>query len=514
MVRFWKVSTCAGLLVFLQSAYAADLKSNIFVAPSLETRQAIETLIPEKKSGELTWKELKVDPDKLPPQQTPATVDAQGKVDVPFAAQNSMILQFKPDTTQKQVNDYLGQHNYEVIRTFPGIGAVQVKTDLSRFFQQQGTDNSINDTIIRGLVQASQEFKKDPRILEATPDVVMQGQADITNFVMPTEVQDQAPVGDNVTDWGIRDIQADQLWALPGAQDGVIFGIMDVGFAKHEDLVFLGYSKDMPIEDHGTHVAGIACGRHPTSSGVRGVLPNCFVRAQYGNVFFKSVQGGQVTQFVTLFSQILGSLSDFVESTDDVSTFNISLGYNWEGNFGINPDAADATLSRSLVEIQGPMLVTVLRNAEKRGKIIFSAAGNDSTGIDPPIGAKYASPFNWAAIVARGQGINNGVIVEAHDKDGKRAPFSNTGGDISCPGVDIVSTVAFDGQHHTSTSAYGKMSGTSMASPYCAAGLALFRLVRPSYSSEEAMACLLKSNTKSSSNVPMLRLKDALGACP
>src|SRR5207249_1426471 len=135
-------------------------------------------------------------------------------------------------------------------------------------------------------------------------------------------------------------------------------------------------------------------------------------------------------------------------------------GYNWISNFGINPDAPESSNWRGIVEIQGPLLVTLLRNAEKKGKIIFSAAGNDSTGLNPPIDAKYASPFNWAAITARQLGIKNGVIVEAHDKDGKRAPFSNTGGDISCPGVNILSTVAFDGQHQQSNFAYGEMSGT------------------------------------------------------
>jgi hypothetical protein len=82
------------------------------------------------------------------------------------------------------------------------------------------------------------------------------------------------------------------------------------------------------------------------------------------------------------------------------------------------------------------------------------------------------------------------------------------------PWVDIVSTVAFDEQHKPSVASYGEMSGTSMAWPYCAAGLVLFRLVRPNYSGEAALNCLLKSNAKSTSNVPMLRLKDALDACP
>jgi subtilisin family serine protease len=414
--------------------------------------------------------------------------------------------------TQSQVDDYIRTNNFEVVQTFPSIGAVQVKTDLSKFFQPQISDDSANDAILRGLVEASTEFKKDPRIREATPDVVLRGQSDITNLMTVTNIMNGADT--KMTDWGVQDIQADQLWDRRGARRGVIIGIMDVGFVEHDNLIFLDFVDGTPAADHGTHVSGIACASHSVPRGIRGVLPNCFVRARYGDVFFQSTEGGQVTKFFALFSQILGSLTSFVDSFDDVNTFNISLGYNWMSNFGINPDDPGSSNWRAIVEIQGPLLVTLLQSAARKGKVIFSAAGNDSTGLNPPIDAKYASPFNWAAITARERGIKNGVIVEAHDKQGKRASFSNKGGDISCPGVDILSTVAFDGNKQQSSSAYGEMSGTSMASPYCAAGLVLFRLVRPNYSGEAALACLYNSSAKSTSGVPMLSLQDAVNACP
>lgn len=516
MTDHFRFAVLAGVFsVFVGPASAGSVKE-MATTPSYETKQAVEALTRwqmPKEEVKPDVKALKVDPKNLPPgRDTQLSVDAQGQAAVPFATQNSMILQFQPDVTPGQVDDYIKSNNYEVVKTFPSIGAVQIKTNLDRFFKPSLSDNSANDAILRGYVAASQEFKKDPRIREATPDVILSGQAAITNFMTATNIIDKAT--SKMTDWGVIDIQADQLWDQDGARDGVIFGIMDVGFAKHENLVFLDFLSNSPTEDHGTHVSGIACASHAGPSGMRGVLPNCFIRARFGDVFFASTAGGQVTKFMALFSQILGSLTTFVDSYDDVTTFNISLGYNWVSNFGINPDAPTSQDWRAIVDIQGPMLVTLLQNAEKKGKVIFSAAGNDSTGVNPPIDAKYASPFNWAAIIARQIGVKNGIIVEAHDKNGSRAPFSNTGGDISCPGVDIMSTVAFDDQHQKSRTAYGEMSGTSMASPYCAAGLVLFRLVRPKYSGEDAVACLLRSNAKSSSGVPMLRLADAVTSCP
>jgi subtilisin family serine protease len=323
------------------------------------------------------------------------------------------------------------------------------------------------------------------------------------------------PSAGETLDWGIEDIEADELWTMDGAMDGAIVGVMDAGFNRHEELTFIGFPSINEPDDHGNHVAAILCGRHDNGRGVRGVLPRCMVRARIGDVFFRSIEGGGVTQFMALFSQILGSLDRFVDSHADVETFNVSLGYNWRSNFGINPDEASSGLWRVLVENQGLMLVSVLEAADAEVKVIFSAAGNDSSGLSAPINAKFASPFNWAAITAREENrVANGVVVEAHDRNGKRASFSNVGGHISCPGVNVYSATAFGPGRRLVPNAYGEMSGTSMASPYCAGGYQLLRLVRPGYTSAELIECMIDSIATSTSGAPMLKLSQAAVNCP
>lgn len=510
----------------------AGLKVCALGAPSLETKEAIGSLKSDSgplKADELNIKSLSTE---LPTtgtkdQTTTGTQDqaTTGTKDqtitgtkdqttaVPFVAQNSMILQFQPDLKQADVDDYIKSNNLQVVKTFPSIGAVQVKTDLSRFFQPKSTDAGTRDTLLRGLSDASKEFKKDPRIFEASPDVFLSGKSDdISKLEMTTK-----PVyslDTKMTDWGIHDIQADQLWDKPGAGDGAIFGVLDGGFGRHEDLVFLGFKGDTPAADHGTHVSGIACGSHAKPHGTRGVLPNCMIRAAYADILFRSQEGGAISQTLILYSQVLGKLTEFVDENDDVSAFNVSLGLNWGPNLNSDPEAPENADWRANIQSQGNLFYTALKNAAKKGKFIFTAAGNDSASFDQPVNARYASPLNWAALFARDFKIRNAVIVEAHDQNGKSAAFSNRGGDISCPGVDIVSTVAFDQAHQPSRSSYGEMSGTSEASPYCAAGFVLFRLVRPNYSGEAALDCLLKSTAKSTSNVPMMRLADAYKDCP
>ncbi len=215
------------------------------------------------------------------------------------------------------------------------------------------------------------------------------------------------------------------------------------------------------------------------------------------------------------FGQILNALNEFIPNSDEIKTYNISLGYNWKPNFNVNPDDPLSSEWRSIVAAQGEMFISVLKLANENDTVLFLAAGNDSTGLDDPINAEYSSPMNWAAIAARKRGIaTNGITVEAHNRNGERADFSNEKGHLSCPGVDILSTVAFDNNGDSATNNYAKMSGTSMASPYCAAGHALLSLVRPNYSATELLDCIVHSGDKSNSGAPMMRLKKALEICP
>ena len=73
---------------------------------------------------------------------------------------------------------------------------------------------------------------------------------------------------------------------------------------------------------------------------------------------------------------------------------------------------------------------------------------------------------------------------------------------------------AADNAKKPSSISYGKMSGTSMASPYCAAAHILFRLVRPGYTGTEIVQCLVSSGVPNGDGVPMVRLTKALNACP
>jgi subtilisin family serine protease len=155
-----------------------------------------------------------------------------------------------------------------------------------------------------------------------------------------------------------------------------------------------------------------------------------------------------------------------------------------------------------------------LQNAKANGQVIFAAAGNDSNLPANAIQARYASPFNWAALEASKFGIDSGVIVEAHDANGSAASFTNSPGHISCGGVDVLSAVALDNAGQPSTKSYGVMSGTSMASPLCAGAFELLRKIRPAYTVEALLTCVRGGARKNSNGTPIFDLESATQLCP
>jgi subtilisin family serine protease len=409
-----------------------------------------------------------------------------GNVPVPILDADSMLLQLEENVTAADIADLLQKYELLVTGTYPELGQIRVKVNLEPYLQLDGTGHARNEDLLGSLVELSKAFERDTRIAIAAPELLLRPQQEEDNAFSPTSVTVSSAGGER-TDWGVVDIQADQLWQMPGAMDGTLFGVFDTGFGKHEDLIYSGLVAGTPVTDHGTHVAGIACGTHGNGIGVQGVIPNCHVRASAAQYYFTSVQGDMDRNAVANFSDIVASAIAFAQQQHELRSLNVSLGYNWK-NYGINPDASDQANLRTIIEGQGRIAIMLLQWASANDVAVFSAAGNDSRGDGERVSVLYASPFNWAAITARRLGISNaGVVVEAHDQGHHLTNASNTGGLISCPGKDILSTIALDENHQPAQGMYGLLSGTSMASPYCAAGLTLLALVRPNYTTNERL---------------------------
>lgn len=230
-----------------------------------------------------------------------------------------------------------------------------------------------------------------------------------------------------VLDWGLDLLGIPDIWNTTQGE-GVKVCILDTGIDyKHPDLKdaivgmkdFTGSrSGPMDMQKHGTHVAGII-GARANNSGVVGVAPKCDILI--GKVLDDNGMG------------TLDNLVDGIEwaLSENADIISMSLG-------------APSEYSR---------LNSIIQKAYNNGKILIAAAGNGGRFKENTI----SYPAKYTECIA----------VGSVDRSFKRSLFSSYGRelDIMAPGDNVYSTIP--------GGIYGKLSGTSMATPFVAGICAL-----------------------------------------
>ncbi len=195
---------------------------------------------------------------------------------------------------------------------------------------------------------------------------------------------------------------------------------------------------------HGTHVAGIAAGRHVTGSPPDGVAPGADIIAV--QVFTRqnsaALCGDRAPCVLSYLSDQLLGLQKALELSEqyDIAAVNMSLGSDQPETTPCDTDmrkvAIDALLNRHVATVV--------------------AAGNESsTGSGVP-GC-----------------ISSAVTVGATDDHDALASFTNRGPliDLYAPGVDVTSSVPGGD--------YLELSGTSMSTPHVTGAFAVLRQAEP-----------------------------------
>jgi subtilisin family serine protease len=501
----------AALLSIANDPARAQQPSGSVSLPSASQKEFLEQLRRPERTAPAAIERAPV--RAMPPDSIHVeALRRRGQVDQPLHARDQAYVLLDPALTPDEVRATIAQYKLRVLDASPQIGGLLVDVSEVPVTGPRAPDPGAGFLAVSPAIE---ELRKDPKFLAVTPNSVVTPHQIAPSLVHkvpasppPSTARALAPL--EVTDWGMNDAKIAAVW---GQLSGQTFeeGVIDVGFAAHEDIAArAALVQNMPSNNHGNHVAGIICARH-NNKGLKGVLPNCTAAISTGSfVLDLSDPIENVnTQFYGMFAELVATVLEFVDKNAGVKNINLSLGYNWMPNFNINPVDPQQTAARDLVRQQGVIFLRILAFARQRDIAIISAAGNDSGSLATPTLAKWSSPFNWAALTMRElDGWSNGIVVEAHDRNSRRAGFSNVGGNISAPGVDIYSAVAGGGD------AYGTMSGTSMASPHVAGAIAALRRLRPNRSLREAIDCLLSSPSKTNVGTPKLDLTHALATCP
>ncbi len=204
------------------------------------------------------------------------------------------------------------------------------------------------------------------------------------------------------------------------------------------------------VQGHGTHVAGTVAALD-NNVGVVGVAPGA--RLWSVKVLGNSGSGSDAGVAAGL-DWVIGNNAT---SEDDVEVVNLSLGGS-----------------------DSPVMKTAVRRAVAAGINVVVAAGNSGTNLSGSSPANEPMAITVSALAdANGLAGGGGSFSCTSETDDTFAYYSNYGADndsdptdepavdIIAPGVCIRSTLVNGG--------YGTKSGTSMASPHVAGGVALLR---------------------------------------
>lgn len=407
-----------------------------------------------------------------------------------------VVVQLKPSTTEAQLDALILKYKLKVVDHAPSLGALYVELDEKGGEGSPDVRSLLEPALVVKLRQepivnaAFVQTTIGPRTLPPPTGVTVQEGSETLRWHWRIGTADDG-------NWGLKSMRFPNVWAILSrmrhadgpkvAQPRV--AVLDSGFGPHPQLNYQNAKGLAPSrtsradcrDSHGTHVAGIIAAQSSQGKGIDGIVPDARldIIPISRNLLLESAREGveRKQMHLSYFADVIRDLGEYFDeyplAPGERRVVNVSLGYNWAWvRRIINVDPTTDQSVRNQIQ-QHANFIQYLVDREKDRVLFVAAAGNDSEGSSVPLSAKLATPFAFAALheTAYFKPSRNIIVVEAHDRSLRRASFSNSGGQVSAPGVSVMSTLSSD------TQPYGACSGTSQAAPHVA-GLAaiLFRL--------------------------------------
>lgn len=406
-----------------------------------------------------------------------------------------VVVQLKPATSEADIDALVKKHKLKVVDAVPSLGALYIAVDEPAANENASVSALLEPDIVVRLRQepavnaAFVQTTIGPRTLPLPTAASVKDGSEMLRWHWRTETSDDG-------NWGLKAIRLPTVWSIVGAKSFAgrqppTTAVLDSGFGPHPQLTFQNLSADKLTRsgvadcgrNHGTHISGIIGAQSISGKGINGIVSGARIDAIpiSRNLMLEGAREGvQRPQLqLSYFADVIRDLGEYFDTfplgTDERRVVNISLAYNWawvRKLVSVDP-TTDQTVRNQIQ--QHANFIQYLVDRVSRQVLFVAAAGNDSEGLETPLSAKLASPFAFAALheTPYFTPSRNIIVVEAHDRRFRRASFSNAGGQVSAPGVAIMSTLSSD------ATPYGVCSGTSQAAPHVSAVASILLQLAP-----------------------------------
>ncbi|MDX2259914.1 MAG: S8 family serine peptidase [Hyphomicrobiaceae bacterium] len=432
---------------------------------------------------------------------------AQGEATV--VNRRIIVIQLKPNTSDAAIDALIAKYNLDVVDAVPSLGALYVALPDA---EAQRSGRSVRSLLEPNLVvrlrqepvvnAAFVQTTIGPKTLPPPSGASAKQGAAVLTWNWRTGASDDG-------NWGLKRLRMPQVWSIlsrveePARRARI--ALLDNGFGEHPQLAYANVKGGMPprpqpadcARSHGTHIAGIIAARGAVAPGIDGIAPQAEIDAIpiSRNLLLEGTLAGDEREQLHLsyFADVIRDLGEYFDdyplAAGERRVVNVSLAYNWSWVRKLSESDPTADQSvRNQIQQHANFIQYLVDRVDDQVLFVV-AAGNDSEGAPEPLNAKLATPFAFAALheTAYFKPSTNILVVEAHDRQGQLAVFSNTGGQISAPGVDVMSTIA------STQTPFGVCSGTSQAAPHVAALAGLIFELDPSRTPAEVIALLRAS---------------------
>ena len=358
-----------------------------------------------------------------------------GEGGLPYIPTRDLLVMRTINSNQKKVEAVLRAHGEILDEDFSGMERVyRVRTTL-----KDGRD----------VLKLANKL--------AAMDMFSFAESDAISWVKPMHIPNDPEFGQQ---WGLHqsndhDMDLPEAWDISMGSEDVVVVVLDSGIDQnHPDIhqlqgeTFTGSSSNgnpsNACDNHGTAVSGCIAATIDNNQGVAGVAPHCWVRA------------GKIFNEMDIFGFCLGFL-EFQESW-------AVNGITWAADSG-------AKVTNSSWGGGSPMsaITNAFNTTRAAGVFHVAAAGNDGT-----------STIGWPG------NLDSLIAVAAMSSNGTLASFSTYGNGlfISAPGEGIRTTDRSGGDGYGGGNTV-TIDGTSFASPYTAAVVALILSVDPTLTPDE-----------------------------